>query len=61
MSDQFSTWDKFMRHYRHTKNPYTALRWTRYEEWAEKRLQPFKELEAEMELKKSLDRLDGVA
>ena len=37
MADKFTDWDRFMRHYTLTQNPQTALRWTAYEKWAEKR------------------------
>lgn len=61
MTDKFAAWDKFARHLAYTNDPYKALRWTRYELWAEKRKLPFLEMAAETELGKSLDRIDGGA
>lgn len=61
MADQFSQWDTFMRHYTLTGDPHKALRWTRYDQWAEKRKLPFLEIAAETELGKSLDRISGKA
>jgi hypothetical protein len=59
MADQFDQWDTFMRHYTLTRDSHKALRWTRYDQWVAKRNLPYLELAAEMELKKTLDRLDG--
>jgi hypothetical protein len=37
MTDQFSDWDMFYRHFTLTQDPHKALKWTRYELWSEKR------------------------
>jgi len=48
MADKFDTWDRFARHHTLTQDPQKALRWTRYELWAEKRRMKHLEEEAEM-------------
>jgi hypothetical protein len=59
VTDRFATWDTFYRHYTVTQDPHRALRWTRYDLWKEKRKLPYTEIEAEEELGKSLDRING--
>lgn len=48
MDDQFKNWDRFHRHFTLTKDPRKALRWTRYEIWAEERRLKLMEQEAEL-------------
>ena len=61
MADQFSDWDMFARNYELTKDPRKALRWTRFELWAEKRKREFLEVAAEDQVARSLERSAGKA